>query len=61
MGRNTTRKAIKKRKEECTDCKNFVGNRKTYDHGGCKKDLCTTCYRQSIKKCDGYEFGVDLD
>lgn len=56
-----TRKAILKRKEECRDCKSFIGNRKTYDYGICKKELSTICYRQSKNKCSGYEFDVKWD
>lgn len=54
--RCTTRRANKKRKEECVDCKNFTGNRKTCDHGSCIKGFETTCYRRSKKRCEGYEF-----
>ena len=56
---STTRKPHLKRKDECTDCGNFIGNRKTYGYGSCKKGLKTTCYRQSRNKCDGYEFDKD--
>lgn len=54
MSRATTRQAHKKRKQECADCKSFIGNRKTYDEGICNKGLETTCYRQSKKKCCEY-------
>lgn len=60
MSRATTRKLIKKRKIECSDCKYFVGNRKIADHGRCSKGLDTTCYRQSKIKCVGWEFILEI-
>lgn len=60
MSRATTRQAHKKRKQECTDCKSFIGNRKTYDEGICSKGLKTTCYRQSKKKCCEYELELGI-
>ena len=59
MSRCTTRKAIRKRKQECVDCEYFLGNRKTCDHGMCNKGLDTTCCRQSKTKCKEYKFISD--
>lgn len=59
MGGSTTRKPIRKRKQECAECKFFVGNRKTYDFGKCNKCLDTTCYRQSRNKCPEWGFTVE--
>ena len=58
MSRSTTRKPIRKRKQECAECKFFSGNRKTCDFGKCNKGLDTTCYRQSRNKC--VEWQLDL-
>ena len=58
--RCTNRQAHLKRKEECRDCGNFIGNRKLYDHGTCVKGFKTTCYRQSSKKCSGYKLYMNF-
>lgn len=59
MSRSTTRKPVRKRKQECVECKFFSGNRKTCDFGKCNKGLDTTCYRQSKAKCKSYKFTSD--